>query len=551
VSVALRWRPENLDLELETRRLILLLRETERSLLAFALYRTVAEREAVARELRERLPLPVEEFTLTTVRRNPFDLIEGVKADGRVACFVYDVEEAFPEALGYLNLQRERLAELPHAVVFWVREHDLRQIGVQAPDFWAWRSGVFDFRAPEERAPLAAIEMAVAEPFTYLDRGDLERRLSLYQGLLEDYSQEERPDEAFLAGLERKIGSACYYLGEWTEARAHLQRALEISKGASDEEGRAVALHSLGVLAQDQGDYASARRYYQQSLEIKGALGNRVGVAYTLGQLGNLAYTQGYYVEARRNYEEALRVSEEFSDKKSVATVLHQLGMLTQAQGDYPAARRYYQQSLETFQTLGDRTGVSKSLHQLGVLAQDQGDYPAARHYYEQSLEIKEALGDRTGRALTTWGLGNIAYDQGDYDEAKGKWQEALAVFEELGDKRNRAGMLHQLGTLAQTQGDYAAARSFYQQSLNIAQALGDRARMAISTGQLGRIAELEGDYVTTVRMWAQALQAFEALGSPNKEIVAGWFARLREELGEEAFERVLEEAEGDNDELS
>jgi len=94
------------------------------------------------------LPLPVEEFTLTTARRNPFDLIEGVKADGRVACFVYDVEDAFPEALGYLNLQRERLAELPHAVVFWVREYGLRQIGVQAPDFWAWRSGVFDFRAP-------------------------------------------------------------------------------------------------------------------------------------------------------------------------------------------------------------------------------------------------------------------------------------------------------------------------------------------------------------------------------------------------------------------
>jgi len=90
--MALRWRPPemDLDLELETQRLILLLRETERSLLAFALYRTVAEREAVARELRERLPLPVEEFTLTTARRNPFDLIEGVKADGRVACFVYD-----------------------------------------------------------------------------------------------------------------------------------------------------------------------------------------------------------------------------------------------------------------------------------------------------------------------------------------------------------------------------------------------------------------------------------------------------------------------------
>jgi len=279
--VPLRRRPEDLDLELETQRLILLLRETERSLLAFALYRTVAEREAVARYVRERLPLPVQEFTLSPVRRNPLDLIDGVKADGRVACFLYDVEEAFPEALGYLNMQRERLAELPHAVVFWVREHGLREIGVQAPDFWAWRSGVFDFRAAEERAPLAAVEAAVAEPFTYLDRGDLERRLSLYRGLLKDHSQEERPDSTFLGGLEHKIALASYYLGDWSEARVHWQRSLEISEASEDEEGRAVALHNLAVLAQVQGHYDAARSFYQQSLEIKEALGDRAGVGKT------------------------------------------------------------------------------------------------------------------------------------------------------------------------------------------------------------------------------------------------------------------------------
>ena len=352
--MSLRWRPENLDLELETQRLILLLRETERSLLAFALYRTVAEREAVARELRERLPLPVQEFTLTAARRNPFDLIEGVKTDGRVACFIYDVEDAFPEALGYLNMQRERLAELPHAVVFWVREYGLREIGVQAPDLWAWRSGVFDFRAPEERAPLAAVEMAVAEPFTYLDQGDLERRLSLYRGLLEDYSQEEQPDQAFLAQLEHKIGRACYHLGEWAEARAHWQRALEISEEAGNEGGRAATLHSLGMLAQTQGDYAAARSLYQQSLEAFQSLGDRAGVA----------------------------------------SATHQLGMLAQDQGDYAAARSCYQQSLDIDQALGNRAGVATSLGQLGNLAYDQGNYDEARGKWQEALAVFEELGD-------------------------------------------------------------------------------------------------------------------------------------------------------------
>ena len=549
MSVALRWRPKNLDLELETRRLILLLKETQWSLLAFALYRTVAEREAVARELRERLPLPVQEFTLSEARRNPFDLIQGVKADGRVACFIYDVEEAFPEALGYLNMQRERLAELPHAVVFWVREHGLREIGVQASDFWAWRSGVFDFRAAEERVPLGAVEAAVAEPFTYLDRGDLERRLSLYRGLLEDYSREERPHEVFLAELERKIGLACYYLGEWTEARAHWQQALEISERAGDEGGRAVALHSLGALAQAQGDYAAARRYYEHSLEIDQELGDRAGVSASLHQLGMLAQDQGDYAAARRYYGRSLEIKETLGDLAGVSKSLHNLGALAQAQGDYAAARRYYKESLEIKEALGDRAGVSKSLHNLGALAQDQGDYAAARRYYEQSLEIKEALGDRAGLSKSLHQLGRLAQDQGDYAAARRYYERSLEIREALGDRAGVSKSLHNLGALAQAQGDYAAARRFYQQSVEIKEALGDRAGVAISTGQLGSIAELEGEYVTAVRLWAVALATFEALHSPHADTVRGWFARLRDELGEETFENVLEEAQGDNHE--
>ena len=393
--MSLRWRPENLDLELETRRLILLLRETERSLLAFALYRTVAEREAVARELRERLPLPVEEFTLTTARHNPFDLIEGVKADGRVACFVYDVEDAFPEALGYLNLQRERLAELPHAIVFWVREHGLREIGVRAPDFWAWRSGVFDFRAPEERAPLAAVEMAVAEPFTYLDRGDLERRLSLYRGLLEDYSQEEHPDQAFLAELERKIGLACYWLGEWVEARTHWQRALEISEEAGDEGGRAVALHNLGVLAHDQGDYAAASRFYQQSLDIAQALGDRAGVAITTHQLGMLAQDQGDYAAARRYYEQSLEIAQALGNRAGVALSYAQLALLEEAADNLVTACQLTAKAVEIFREIQAPHHHQRALEQLCRLEEKRQNNPQSAIGDPQS--VRERMEQRMG----------------------------------------------------------------------------------------------------------------------------------------------------------
>ncbi len=145
------------------------------------------------------------------------------------------------------------------------------------------------------------------------------------------------------------------------------------------------------------------------------------------------------------------------------------------------------------------------TLHQLGMLAQAQGDYPEARRLYEESLRIEEQLGDRAGVAIT----------------------------------------LHQLGMLAQAQGDYPEARRLYEESLRLAEQLGDRWGIAASLGQLGQVAQLEGDFPTAVRLWTQALAIFEKLGAPEQRIVRGWFAQLRERLGERAFERLLREALG------
>jgi tetratricopeptide (TPR) repeat protein len=321
------------------------------------------------------------------------------------------------------------------------------------------------------------------------------------------HAEQEEWDGAIAYGYA--LGQPFSTWGYWADSLLVIQRAAAAAESKGDKGHQSALMSNLGIVTQDQGDYQAARRYYEQSLEIAQALGYRAGVALATWGLGNIAYAQGDYDEARGKCQEALAVFEELGDRKNKAGVLHQLGVLAQDQRDYPAARRYYQQSLEIKQTLGDRAGVSRSLHQLGTLAQDQGDYAAARRFYQQAGE----------------------------------------TFQDLGARKEQSAVLHQLGMLAQDQGDCAAARRFYQQSLEISQALGDRAQVAGSTGQLGRLAELEGDYIIAVRLWAAALATFEALHSPHASTVRGWFARLREELGEETFERVLEEAQDNNSE--
>lgn len=90
------------------------------------------------------------------------------------ALFVYGLQRAFPDfqhcreddrppVLAVLNLQREELRRrLSCAVVLWLPEHALGLIARGAPDFWSWRSGIFDFELPaaSRRLELAEIRQS-------------------------------------------------------------------------------------------------------------------------------------------------------------------------------------------------------------------------------------------------------------------------------------------------------------------------------------------------------------------------------------------------------
>jgi len=54
----------------------------------------------------------------------------------------------------------------------------------------------------------------------------------------------------------------------------------------------AVAMHQIGLLAQERGDYDEALDWYRKALEIDEQLGNRAGMASTISQLGILATKQ-------------------------------------------------------------------------------------------------------------------------------------------------------------------------------------------------------------------------------------------------------------------
>ena len=329
------------------------------------------------------------------------------------------------------------------------------------------------------------------------------------------------------------------YIARWGYiqlAMGLLQQSVDTTSGAT----KAIAKGNLATLYQMVGDLKTASRLHSEVKEIFEAQGDRRNVARSLHQLGNVHYQQGNYTEAVKLYEQSLEMAKDLGDKSNIASSLHQLGMVHQDQGNYTEAVKLYEQSLEMAKDLGDKSGIASSLGQLGNVHYLQGNYTEAVKLYEQSLEMAKDLGDKSGIAGSLLQLGNVHYQQGNYPEAVKLYEQSLEMAKDLGDKSGIASSLHQLGMVHQDQGNYPEAVKLYEQSLDLAKDLGDKSGIARSLGKIGRIKEVNKDFEGALGDYLTALSIFEDLQDPSREIAKKDIARLREKMGEEAFQSIL-----------
>ena len=71
---------------------------------------------------------------------------------------------------------------------------------------------------------------------------------------------------------------------------------------------------------------------------------------------------------------------------------------------------------------------------------------------------------------------------------------------------------------------------------------LGDKSGIATTLHQIGIINEENRECSSALRNYLISYSIFEQLNSPNKEIVARSLLRLRDKMGEEEFEKLVNE---------
>jgi tetratricopeptide (TPR) repeat protein len=142
-----------------------------------------------------------------------------------------------------LNYTRDEFAKIKQPIIIWVDKVSLGIIARSAPDFWAWRARVSEFKG-------------VSDGLGY--GGEVEAAETIWRGKISD------------------------------EEIQSYERALAEFQEQGDEREAAKVLGQLGTLHYRRGEWDIAIDYYEKRMKIYIALGDRRGLAKTYGNLGSV-----------------------------------------------------------------------------------------------------------------------------------------------------------------------------------------------------------------------------------------------------------------------
>ncbi|MDM3861359.1 MAG: tetratricopeptide repeat protein [Aphanizomenon gracile PMC644.10] len=372
----------------------------------------------------------------------------------------------YPPFLQDLNFVRDAYKKtVPYPILFVLPDYAINRLAKFAPDFWAWRSGVFRFKTLEktrENAITQTLESNIKGVFRFktlektrenaitqtlesnikIDRiepQEKQERIEILQSLLMEYKPtSEKTNDGNLrrySNILLELGTAYISQHQAKTAREYLAEALQIAEKLADVNFKRQVLNKIGDVYREERKFETAINYYQQGLDIAKELKNRNGESYALFKISNAYLDLRQFLEARKYYQQCLEIYQELDDHDNQANTYHQLGRVAQEMREYAQARDFYQQALSIKIEFGDRYSQASTYHQLGIVAQEMREYAQARDFYQQALSIKIEFGDRFSQALTYHCLGTLAEAQEDYTEARVNLQKALEIYVESKDE--------------------------------------------------------------------------------------------------------------------
>ncbi|MBW4514437.1 MAG: tetratricopeptide repeat protein [Timaviella obliquedivisa GSE-PSE-MK23-08B] len=312
-----------------------------------------------------------------------------------------------PPVLQDLNFIRDAYkTSVPYPMLFILPDYALTRLAKFAPDFWAWRSGVFQFQTtPKTRDDaLKFLEPEMVD--RRYDRPVSPERIETLERLLMEYhpsgqaiasdnlgtcgdilhqlgvaylSQnnsgkageylvealklaEQREDLSLQARVKSDLGEAYLRLRYFEEAIAYVQQALDIQEQLDNSQGKAESLKIQGAAYFLLERYEEAIASFNQSIQIK------PDDRYAWYRRGKTLHSLGRYEESIASYQTSLEISREIGVRNHEAILLFKLAHTFSKLDRKQESIQHYQDARQLFQAIGLEEEVKNCEHAIASL---------------------------------------------------------------------------------------------------------------------------------------------------------------------------------------
>ena len=313
-----------------------------------------------------------------------------------------------------------------------------------------------------------------------------------------------------------RLGMLFIKLGRYKKAEQVYTTLLQVT---TEDDGRALLYHQLGLIKRNQGSYEEALQWYHKALEIYQRIlpQDHLHLAASYNNIGQVYNNIGEYSEALSFYQKSLEIYQKTlsSNHLSLAVLYNNISLVQAFMSDYFKALQSQKNALEIERANlpPNDPSLAISYNNIGLVYKNIGDYSKALESHEKALEIEQKIlpSSHPSLAVSYNNMGLLSDSMGQYSKALAFYEKTLEIYQNIlpSCHPDLATCYNNIGSVYKNMGEYSKAILFYEKTLEIEEKVlpFNHPNVAISYSNIGIVYDNMGEYWKALESHEKALE--------------------------------------------